>query len=119
MSNIVAMVFVWFITLLGASLGIVVAGIIGGIIGAVTNLITKFRCRMRIFNAAIFTSLLSTGFFIIVSYQQIKPLNCADGLEGLYTCSSPLLVPFWGAVIGGIFGSFVGVIIELYRQSSR
>ncbi|MGK7923533.1 MAG: hypothetical protein AB4080_26400 [Trichodesmium sp.] len=116
MSSIIPVVFVWFVALFGACFGIVIGGTIGGIVGAITKLITQFRCTMRIFNAATFTSLLSTVFFIILAHQRIQPLNCAAGLEGFYVCFSPLLIPFWGGIIGGIFGSFIGVILEIYRK---
>ncbi|NEP08373.1 MAG: hypothetical protein F6K25_07570 [Okeania sp. SIO2G4] len=119
MSSIIPVIFVWFVTLFGACVGIVIGGTIGGIVGAITNLITKFRCTMRIFNAATFTSLLSTFIFIVVAHQKIQPLNCADGLDGFYACFSPLLIPFWGAIIGGIFGSFIGVIMEIYTKSNN
>ncbi|MEM1171510.1 MAG: hypothetical protein AAGJ08_21120 [Cyanobacteria bacterium P01_H01_bin.35] len=119
MSSILPVVFVWFVSLFGACVGIIIGGTIGGIVGGITNLITHFRCTMRIFNAATFTSLLSTVFFIIIARQKIQPLNCGDGLDGFYVCFSPLLIPFWGGIIGGIFGSFIGVLVEIYRKSTR
>jgi len=119
MSSILPVVFVWFISLFSACIGIIIGGTIGGIVGAITNLITKFRCTMRIFNAATFTSILTTVIFFIMAHQKIQPLNCADGLEGVYLCLSPLFIPFWGAIIGGIFGSFIGVLVEIYRKSIR
>ncbi|NEQ36310.1 MAG: hypothetical protein F6K40_08450 [Okeania sp. SIO3I5] len=119
MSSILPVVFVWFVSLFGACIGIIIGGTIGGIVGAITHLITKFRCRMRIFNAATFTSILTTVIFFLMAHQKIQPLNCADGLEGVYLCLSPLLIPFWGAIIGGIFGSFIGVLVEIYRKLSR
>ena len=119
MSSILPIVFVWLISLFGAGLGIVIGGTIGGIVGAITSLITKFRCTMRIFNAATFTSLLTTVIFIIIAHKKIQPLNCADGLEEVYICLSPLFIPFWGAIIGGIFGSFIGVLLEINRKQNR
>ncbi len=119
MSSILPVVFVWFVSIFGACVGIIIGGTIGGIVGGITNLITRFRCTMRIFNAATFASLLSTIRFLIIARQKIQPLNCADGLEGFYVCFSPLLIPFWGGIIGGIFGSFIGVLVEIYRKSSR
>ena len=119
MSSIVPIIFVWFVTLFSACVGIVIAGTIGAIIGAITNSITEYKCTMRIFNVAMLTSLVSTVIFIIISHQKIQPLNCSDGLEGLFICFSPLLIPFWGAIIGGIFGSFIGVVVEVYVRSSR
>lgn len=119
MSSILPVVFVWFISLFGACLGIIIGGSIGGIVGRITRLITKFRCTMRIFNAATFTSLLTTIIFIIISHEKIQPLNCSDSLEGVYICLSPLFIPFWGAIIGGILGSFIGVLLEIYRQQNH
>ncbi|MDJ0553019.1 MAG: hypothetical protein QNJ68_00960 [Microcoleaceae cyanobacterium MO_207.B10] len=119
MSSIVPIIFVWFVTLFSACIGIVIAGTIGAIVGAITNLITQYKCTMRIFNVAMLISLVSTVLFIIIFNQKIQPLNCADGIEGLYICFSPLLIPFWGAIIGGIFGSFIGVVVEIYTRSSR
>ena len=74
---------------------------------------------MRIFNVATFASLLNTVFFIIIAHQKIQPLNCADGWEGFSFCFNPLLIPFWGGIIGGIFGSFIGVLMEVYKKSNR
>ncbi|MGB3509072.1 MAG: hypothetical protein WBA93_07495 [Microcoleaceae cyanobacterium] len=119
MSSIIPILFVWFVALFSACIGMVIAGTIGIIIGAITNSITEYKCTMRIFNVAMFTSILSTVLFIIISNQKIQPLNCADGLEGVYICFSPLLIPFWGAIIGGIFGSFIGVVVEIYTRSNR
>lgn len=119
MSSIIPILFVWFVTLFSACIGIVIAGTIGGIIGTITQSITEYKCTMRIFNVAMLTSLVSTAIFIIISHQKIQPLNCADGVEGLYICFSPLLIPFWGAIIGGIFGSFIGVVVEIYTRPHR
>ena len=119
MTTILPIVFVWFVALFAACVGIVFAGIIGGIIGAITNSITKYKCTMRIFNVAIFTSLVSTAIFLIISHQKIQPLNCGDGMGGVFICFSPLLIPFWGAIIGGLLGAFIGVVIEIYTKSNR
>ena len=118
MSSILPVIVAWFISLFGACLGIIIGGAIGGIVGAITRLITKFRCTMRIFNAATFASLLTTIIFIIIAHKKIQPLNCADGLEEVYICLSPLFIPFWGAIIGGTLGSFTGVLLEIYRKQS-
>ena len=119
MSSILPVAFVWFISLFGACVGIIIGGTIGGIVGGITNLITHFRCTMRIFNVATFASLLNTVFFIIIAHQKIQPLNCADGWEGFSFCFNPLLIPFWGGILGGIFGSFIGVLMEVYKKSNR
>ncbi|MCL2933679.1 MAG: hypothetical protein MGG11_15955 [Trichodesmium sp. MAG_R03] len=119
MSSILPVIFVWLISLFGACLGIIIGGTIGGIVGAITRLITKFRCSMRIFNAATFSSLLTTILFIIIAHKKIQPLNCPDGLQEVYLCLSPLFIPFWGAIIGGILGSFIGVLWEMKIKQSR
>ncbi|MEB3340280.1 hypothetical protein [Okeania sp.] len=119
MSSILPVVFVWFVSLFAACIGIIIGGTIGGIVGLITKFITHLRCRMRIFNVATFVSLLGTVLFIIIYHQKIQPLNCGDGLDGLYACFSPLLTPFWGGVIGGLSGSFIGVLIEIYRMYTK
>ncbi|MCH2047221.1 MAG: hypothetical protein MK289_01535 [Trichodesmium sp. ALOHA_ZT_67] len=119
MSSILPVIFVWFISVFCACLGVIIGGTTGGIVGAITGLITKSRCTMRVFNVATFTSLLMTVIFFIVAREKIQPLNCDDGLEEVYICLSPLFIPLWGAIFGGIFGSFIGVLFEINRKKSH
>ena len=114
--EIVSELFVWAIAILGACFGIVIGGTIGWIIGGLISLMTKLKCTFTAFNVAMGASIAATLICFYVSYEQIKPLNCDDGLDGLLVCLTPSSIPFWGAVIGGFLGGCVGVLVKIFVE---
>lgn len=117
--TIISEIFVWTITVFGACLGIIVGGIIGWIIGGLISLITKLKCTFVAFNVAMGMAILGALICVYLSHQQIEPLNCDDNLEGLMVCFTPSLIPFWGAVVGGFFGAWVGVFVQVFIELKR
>lgn len=114
--EIVSELFVWAIAIFGATIGIVIGGTIGWIIGALISLITKLKCTFTAFNVAMGTSIVASLICFYVSYKQIQPLNCDDGLDGLMVCLTPSSIPFWGAVVGGFLGGCVGVLVKIFLE---
>lgn len=114
--EIVSELFVWAIAIFGAGMGIVIGGIIGWIIGGLMSLITKLKCTFTAFNVAMGSSIVASLICFYVSYKQIKPLNCDDGLNGLIVCLTPSSIPFWGAVVGGFLGACIGVMVKIFRE---
>ena len=114
--EIVSKIFVWLLAIFSACLGIVAGGTIGWIIGSLISLITKLKCTFTAFNVAMGASITATLISFYVSYEQIQPLNCEDGLDRVMVCLGPSLIPFWGAVVGGFLGGCVGVLAKIFLE---